>query len=248
MLMSLLVVYAFVVWQMRQYQPYESEMDSIGLFSRLMWTNMLTMFVMFFLVGLCSSHHDALHYRLRMESMLSSGDIDGALEIGEKSRVKDDNLTMLRAYALAQKGELGNQLFEYPISGECRSLLPDGKTVKCLFLPEVEIRRLASSKAADDYRLCNYLLEGKLEMFAKSVIKCYDVKSSRLPKHYREALTLYTHRSANPVVTFHSNVLDADYDDMQNLEKQYSNDILRENAVRDVYGNTYWYYYLYERK
>jgi hypothetical protein len=82
-----------------------------------------------------------------------------------------------------------------------------------------------------------------LDSFAKTISLCYDVDSTAIPRHYREALVLYTHIRQHRVLTFHDDVLDADYEDMKKLIKKYPDRIQRESAVRDTYGNTYWYYY-----
>ena len=66
-----------------------------------------------------------------------------------------------------------------------------------------------------------------------------------LPKHYREALVLYTHLRSNPLVDYHDDILDADYRDYQDLEHKYANPQERKNMIRDTYGKTYWYYYDY---
>ena len=44
---------------------------------------------------------------------------------------------------------------------------------------------------------------------------------------------------------YHDNVLDADFEDMQKLEKSIADARERQTALRDTYGNTYWYYYMY---
>ena len=241
----LLIIYVLVVVMMRKYQPYEQPMSSIGPFSRMSLVNLLTMMLMFLFVGIFSNHNNVFHYRMKMENLLRNGQVEKALEVGKNSRDSDRQLFLLRAYALAKKGELGNHLFEYPTVGGSQNLLPDGKSVSTLIFPEIEIRRFASTKAADEYRLCAYLLDKDLESFVKAVIKCYDLKSSDLPKHFREALTLYTHRNTNPVVAYHSSVLDADYEDFVKLCHSLNDKQQQESVVRDTYGNTYWYYYQY---
>ena len=241
----LLVVYTIVVSMMRRYQPYEQAMNSMGPFSRMSWVNLLTMAVMFLLVGLFSNHDDVFHYRMKMETLLKNGKYKDALEVGKKSRASDSSLFLLRAFALAKTNGLGDSLFTYPTISGSRALLPDDRRVSTLMFPEMEIKRFASTKAADDYRLCAYLLDKDLLSFAKSVYKCYDIKSANLPKHYREALTLYTHKSNTPVVTYHNSVADADYEDFQKLARSESDKQQRENAVRDTYGNTYWFYYFF---
>lgn len=39
--------------------------------------------------------------------------------------------------------------------------------------------------------------------------------------------------------------MDADFQDYQRLEHRIANKAERRNKIRDVYGNTYWYYYQY---
>ena len=241
----LLVIYVFVVIMLKKYQPYEQPMNDIGPFSRMMWVNLLTMAVMFLLVGAFSNRDALFHSKMRVETLLKNGEYEKALEVGRRARRTDASLFQLRAYALARTNGLGSHLFEYPTVSGSKALLPRQGTSSTVMFPEVEIRRFASTKAADDYRLCAYLLDKDLLSFAKSVYKCYDIKSADFPKHYREALTLYTHKSNTPVVTYHNSVADADYEDFQKLARSVSDKQQRENAVRDTYGNTYWFYYFF---
>ena len=39
--------------------------------------------------------------------------------------------------------------------------------------------------------------------------------------------------------------MDADFQDFQQMEHKFANPEERRNAIRDTYGNTYWYYYEY---
>ena len=66
-----------------------------------------------------------------------------------------------------------------------------------------------------------------------------------MPKHYREALILYTHLRSNPKFVYCSNVMDTDFQDFQDLNRKYPRRMERMNIIRDIYGKTYWYYYLY---
>ena len=89
-------------------------------------------------------------------------------------------------------------------------------------------------------------MDKKLDAFAHNITKYYEVNDSvKLPKHYKEALILYTHLHSNPCIVYHDNVLDADFEDMQKLEKSIADARERQTALRDTYGNTYWYYYMY---
>jgi len=102
-------------------------------------------------------------------------------------------------------------------------------------------------RPATDYILCGYLLDKNLDGFVNEVRRRYNLSSPSLPKHYREALTLYTHLRSNPILVFHNEVMDADYADFQKLVRKYSNAEERESHVRDSYGGTYWFYYFYHK-
>lgn len=71
---------------------------------------------------------------------------------------------------------------------------------------------------------------------------------STLPRHYREALTLYTHSRSNPSVVFRDDVMDTDFNDLQALEKLHPDMLERRLAVFDQYKGTYWWYYEYGGK
>ena len=241
----ILILYGILVWMIRQQQAFERLRHGLGMFSQLMWNNLLVMAIMCCLVGLLGNSNDVLHYRLRMEEDIMRGDYEKALEVGEHERTTDNNLLMLRAYALAQTGQLGEKFFTYPQMAGLTSLSPDGKSKSTLILPQVEIQRFAASKGADDYRLVHYLLVRDLRSFVRSVSKCYDIEDASLPRHYQEALVLYNHRYADPGFTYDNPVLDADYQDLQQLMRRYQEPQVKNAKVRDVYGNTYWYYYYF---
>ena len=93
-----------------------------------------------------------------------------------------------------------------------------------------------------DYLLTAYLLDRNLDAFARILGRYYTVNDS-LPRHYREALTLYTHQHSAPCVEYHNSVMDTDYEDYQQLYQSESNRVVRQAKLRDSYGNTYWYYY-----
>ncbi len=240
-----------------------------GMSARALWVNTLTMCAMFMFVGVTGNSDDVYHYRMRTESCLLHGDIDGALEAGANSLRTDSNLTMLRAYALAQKGALAEELFTYPVSGKGRDLVPMPTGTYCLMYPTDSIYRFLGAKpaagmtaeaylrallrsrkataAVRDYLLCACLIDRDLDSFAQLLPKFYDT-NGHLPRHYREALTLYTHLRSNPSVTYHDDVTSTDFKDLQALEKQYADWQERKLAVFDHYSGTYWWYYEYAAK
>lgn len=265
----LLAVYVFLSLAVK-YNWIETLLPSYSAPISVLWKNLLLMACMFITVCLCGNNDSVLHYRLRVERLLGSGAYSKALMVGDKSDETDASLTMLRAYALSRSGQLGERLFEFPLTGGSYALLPDGKGVRCLLYPEDRIVRALSirkkgdmtpmeyllyiernglgRKPVTDYILCGYLLDRNIDAFVNAIRRKYSLTSPSLPKHYKEALTLYTHLRANPVLVFHNEVLDADYADFQNLERKYTDLRERESYVRDMYGDTYWFYYFYHRK
>lgn len=265
-----LILYAIFAFLYRQKlifyidTPYTERMSGCCL-----WKSLLALSAMLLLVCALGNTNEVFHYRLRLERLLSSNDYDKALRVGEKSDDTDSDLTMLRIYALSRTKQLGERLFEYPIPGGGSDiLLPDGVNVKCMMFPETEIfkqlgiRKMGkmkpleyllylenhglAMKSVTDYILCGYLLDKNLDGFVNIIKNKYNLSSPALPKHYREALTLYTHLRSNPILVFHSEIMDADYADFQKLEEKYYNKSERFSYVKDIYGETYWFYYFYQ--
>lgn len=240
----------------------------MGLFSRTMWINMLQMAAMFFMVGMTGNSNDVLHYRLEMERCLKQGDYEAALRVGEESLETDSCLTMLRAFALARQGRLGDELFTYPVRCSSGSdLIPTASGTQCLILSNDSIYKLLGARplkwmdaktyvkclrlggqateAVKDYVLCGYLIDRNLDAFVSSLRGFYDINDS-LPRHYREALTLYVHSRSNPLVVYHDDVMDTDFNDMQALERKHTDHTACKHAVYNQYSGTYWWYYKYE--
>ena len=167
------------------------------------------------------------HYSLAVAMLMfligiaiDSTDVAGALRIGERSDKTDRQLMMLRMEALRHEHLMGERLFGYPIVGEGKPLVGKG----------------------GDYELCAYLIDRDLNRFAVTLPKYYTV-SQLLPRHYREALVLYNHLRANPVVVYHDNVMDTDFKDLQKLRRTFADKKAAQVAISRNYGGTYWYYY-----
>ena len=134
----LLALWVGAVVLARKVPTYQSEEKGpMGLFSRCVWMNVLQMAAMMLMVAAVSNTHAVAHYKAHAEVALMKGDVDEALRVGRRSLETDASLTMLRAYALAQKGELGERLFEYAISGSGADLLPlKGSNSHLLLMPD----------------------------------------------------------------------------------------------------------------
>ena len=189
---------------------------------------------------------------------------DEASQVGVNETKTDSSLTLLRVWALSCKRQMGERLFEYPLVGRSASMLPNGRSVRLLMLPETALYRHLgayvkgcespmdylvklhaigrATPAAHDWLLCAYLLEGDMDAFANALPRYYNLKKP-LPKHYREALTLYAHMRKHPSVVYKDPVLEADYEDYQALCRETADARCRYSALRDSYGGTFWFYY-----
>lgn len=258
----------------RYIQNVEPDKDTKIFFSRPMWINMLVMVFMMFGVAWVGNTNAVFHYRMQAESCLLRGDYKGALEAGWESLESDADLQMIRMYAMARRGELGERLFHYPIVGGSNTMLPiSGASHFVLYpvdslyhafgarpahpmLPTTYLKALdGKTSSADragialDYELCGLLIDRKLDDFV-ALLQHYptggdSLDTSRLPLHYREALTLYNHLRRHPAIIYRNPVMEEDYRNLRELEQKYPDATERRGKVEDWYGHTYWYYYNY---
>ena len=262
-----LLVWAGVAAVAKLVQEIESDRD-FSLFSRPMWINALLMALQIICVAWIGNTNAVYHYRMQTETLLADGKYQKALEVGKRSLESDANLLMLRMYALARENALGERLFEYPISANVEQILPTSGRTRMYYCPEDSLWRFLGGRPAEamtpmhfldllerrdsivprqviDYKLCGLLIDRQIDRFAREIGKYYKL-DERLPKHYREALVLYTHSRSNPVVTYHHAVADEDWRNLLELERRYPNPTERKGRVEDQYHGTYWYYYRYQ--
>lgn len=240
-----LLVDAWLLWVARQLQPYEGEVDSKRILTPVLWQNLLAMLLMTLAVcGMCAASRLA-HYQAKMEWLISQGNYKEALEVGSNSLETDTTLTMLRVYALAQEGQLGDALFSYPLAGGSESMSPDCRNVHLLLLDKRLLRRqISKPKVNREYKLCAQLLDRNIDGFVSLLSKDYASVRS-FPRYYKEALYLYNHLRSHPLICYKDNVLDADFGDYHALARNYPSSVERKNALHDYFGNTYWFYYQY---
>ena len=267
-----LVIIFAVVWVAlivfsRQYDHVEKEFH-IPLFSRSMWMNMLIMVVMIACVAWIGNTNAVFQYRMKVEGHLMRGEYHQARKVGKKSLESDADLMMLRMYALAHCNELGEHLFEYPITGNSSDILPTNGKTKMLLCPTDSIYKFLGARPAvpmepqrylamlqrrdsvnnmaiADYLLCGYLIDKQLDRFAQEIPHYYPINAS-LPKYYREALTLYTHSRSNPSVVYRVPEVEENFANYQELKKQYRDPMERKTRVSEEYRGTYWYFYEFE--
>lgn len=268
-----IALWLLLVFVARMLQSVEPDAEPKGLFSRAMWINMLTMALLIIIVVALSNSNAVFHYRMRAEARLLSGDYEGALQMGAKSLESDADLQMIRMYALSRTGELGERLFAYPVSGHSEAMLPvEGKSKFVMYPTDSLYRFLGARPKGEmttarylelmqrrdsvndlhiaDYQLCGLLIDKHIDDFVRQLRHYYTEGDTlvidRLPKHYREAMTLYTHLRSHPVVIYHNSVMDEDWKNLQELEAQYPDLTERKGRVEEQYHDTYWYYYEYE--
>lgn len=262
---TVLTAWTAMVIAARRIQLYER--GSAGLFSRRMWANLMTMALLIIGVVAVSNTNAVFHFRAHAETSLKEGLVDEALAVGSSSHETDASLMMLRIYALSRKGQLGERLFNYPIVGGSNAMLPFGSPSRTVLFPadtifrylgaipkepmstlrylhSLESRRLAKPPVAD-YMLCAQLIDRNLDAFVDLIGNYYNLEQE-LPRHYREALTLYAHLRSNPAVVRQDNVMEEDYADLQKLEAAYPDSTERKIRVAEKYFGSYWYYYKYE--
>ena len=261
------VAWVVLIFFVRQYEKVVKEFH-IPFFSRSMWLNMLMMVVMITCVAWIGNTNAVFLYRMKVEGHLMRGEYHQARKVGQKSLESDADLMMLRMYVLAHCNELGEHIFEYPITGNSSDILPTNGQTKMLLYPTDSLYRFMGARPAvpmeperyltmlqrrdsvnyiaiADYLLCGYLIDKQLDRFAQEISHYYPL-NAQLPKHYREALTLYTHSRSNPSVVYRVPEVEENYANYQELKKQYQDPMEQKTRVSEEYRGTYWYFYDYE--
>lgn len=259
-----LLLWGGAVWLAKQILPFSNETkEPTGLFSSRMWINLLIMSAMMLGVALIGNTNAVFHYTARAEASLMKGDADEALRVGWESLETDENLTMLRAFALSTKGELGEHFFDYEVTGTSADLLPlkgsnsrlrmmpdsllwnhfgrrpEADMTTARYLDSLECDTLATP-AFRDYRLVGLLIDRQVDSFALVLPRYYTVNDS-LPRHYREALQIYQHRHGTTVYT--DTLMQAMWNEYAAFDVRYPVKTEREIRIADFFRNTYWFYF-----
>lgn len=232
-----LLLFAFVVFIARNYQEIEPEPRSGGLLSQLVWINLAILLPMFVLVGLIGNHDKDFHCRARTERLIMDKDYDKAYGMALEINDQDSAALMLRAYALSCKGELGERLFEHPVFGGSRLLMPNGKDVRTLLLPEKIVAKKVRWNV--DYVLCASLIDCRLDVFLR-LLKRYHKPSRPLPKYYKEALALYAYKYGDAYVPYRDENTERKLVEFVSMYKSKGSGV----DLRNNYEDTYWYHYV----
>lgn len=259
----IILVYSAVLWVIRQYEVIHIK-DRVTATYKLLWSNVLLMTAMFVITSQIGNNDKLFHYRLHMENELISGNVKDGNLVGAREEETDSSLTLLRVWTLSKRNELGEKLFNYALKGKSDAMLPNHRSVSLLMVPDRNLykdlgiyfkekmqpkqyliklhEKGYATTMAHDWLLCAYLLDGELDHFVKALPLYYPVDHN-LPKHFREALTLYKHQKNNPNLVYKNSVMDTDFEDFQTMRRKYKYPQECYSALRDSYGKTYWFYY-----
>lgn len=287
------IVYLAVVFVVMRLNDPDEDKASM---SAYMWPNLLILVGGMTFTTIAGNTKRVLHYELRMERLAINGDFAKILERQDDVNMETSHcIAYLRAYALSQKGELGNQLFLYPNNYGSNSLLPSNvDSLRPANMP-AKLRKyfggfpihdmnathffqyLASdtvvSEPVKDYLLCSFLLDKNLSEFVDSLVVYYGPKDTvnvdetienkakknkkeekepihlqTLPRHYAEALLLYSRLTEKPVAVLDNDEILQNYLDFSVYNKESMDIKLRESQCRKYYNGTYWCYYFFNKQ
>jgi hypothetical protein len=242
----LLMVWGAAIWIIRQLYSFDEINERRKILPRQLWINLFELGLMMLCVVWLGNTHAVMHYRAHVEVSLLQEDHAEALRTGAKSHETDARLSMLRIYALSKEGLLGDRLFHYTIKGNSRQLIPLPETLEASsFLLSND--SALQAKMVNDYRLCVLLIDKKVDEFAEELPNYYDTSAS-LPRHYQEALILYSHLRSNPVINYSDASMDEDWDNFQYIKNQYATLNERKGQLGEHYFGSYWYYYYFENQ
>lgn len=102
---------------------------------------------------------------------------------------------------------------------------------------------------AIDYYLCALLLDRRIDLFAQEIRTFYPlrIRQHKLPSYYAQALVLYTRSRTRPSIVYRDGAVEANLRDYSEMSDTISCADCRRNLLRRSYGETYWWWYEYEK-
>ncbi len=242
-----LLIYFAVMFAVRKMSPSAKLPKEPFLLSKELTLNLCVMALMMFFVIRNSNNDSLLHRQVVAEKQLVAQDYENLAKEGQNREgysypETNPTLTLLRYIALDKRGELAEKLFTQPVIGSTASLCRlEGIT------PLVVRKKMLSRYKGFDYHLCAFLCDKDLDSFACLLTDSIDISKpgicDSLPIHYREALVLYRHQRSNPVSVYNDSIVEADYNDLQQMMRSSKTKNLRRDNLRRNYQTTYWNYY-----
>lgn len=234
----------------------------------LLWRNFVLLFVMMLLCGNIPQTNEVSHYEYATERYVMRHEYDKALQVADQSLHSTRRLTELRMYALAQKGELPERLFDYPqlYGGEGLLSVSDTDSIYryssrriCLrlgalpgpgihttlqYLWAINAVDSLRSPATIDYQLCYLLLDRRLKSFSRKLAEYYPLSSDTpLPRAYSEAVVYINNVSGgNLNYSISQDIIDR-FNWYQLRKQELADEKGGENLLRREFWNTFWWYY-----
>lgn len=208
------------------------------------------------------------HHELQAERFLRERRFGEALKVGGSSLETTRTLTALRAIAMSRSGMLGEKLFEYPQYYRSEGLFfaddslqtlrytndsvyyllgvrPYAGEDRLVFLHNICYKGTGKYTALD-YYLCALLLEKRLDTFGQAMVDLCETDES-LPRYYREAILML--RESRPEYPFQveDSTMIRRYADYRDRKGSFSSPKEEENRMRREFGDTYWWYFDYQK-
>lgn len=235
----------------------------------LTW-NVFAMLMMSIATLLLGNTDKMFHNELRMEHLMMQGNNKEALKVGKKSLKATRTLTALRNMALSKEKMLNEKLFEYPQYYKADGLFFSNDSSETLRFTNDSLYVLLGDKPKDwedsqsylkricyedtgtnravGYYMAALLLNKDMNEYAVAVNDFF-LKDDSLRRYLKEAVVMY--KEMNPEWKF---VVDTDttvigrfkeYKAFKN--KEFTTEKERENRLRSKFGDTYWWYYDYQK-
>lgn len=232
--------------------------------------NILMMTVMCILTMVTGNANRDFHNELRMEHMMMEGRNGDALRVAEKSTRATRTLTALRNMAMLKQQVLCEKMFEYPQKFGAEGLFFSNDSCETLRYTNDSIYNLVGGRPKDwensqtflkricyddsgtsvavDYYMASLLLNKDLNEYAVA-LNDFMMKGDTVQRYMNEAIVLY--ETQNPdwkcVLETDSTVYHRfeGYNALKN--KIFETEKERENRLRTEFGDTYWWYYDYQK-
>jgi hypothetical protein len=216
-------------------------------------------FLSFFLIGIVVPSDELKTLEHQTARLLAIGLKDKAFEVGRNYPFSTANLQALRIQALETNDSLGNYLFSKP--QHYYNIQQRRVALQQLSIPVSQggLNYLAKkTHIHPEPQHISALLDGNLPLFTKTLPSHFTqhLKSSQIPLYYRQALLLYMRLNTHPILNYIDDATEANYrdflDQQRKLRLQYpptaqkTYSIAEKNKMSFFYGNTYWYYFVYE--
>ena len=242
-------------------------LDEEGDRMNLVVSNLFIMLVMCLATILAGNTNRSFHYELEVERRMRNQEYDKALEVGKHSLEAGRTLTVLRAFAMAHEGIMGDKLFQYPQYYRSEGLFLTANSVPGLRFVNDSVYNFLGGKpyygentmdflrtlcyggkgryVALDYYMSGLLLDKHLDEFVKAVNDFYEEEDS-LPRYYQEAMTLYQAQHADSAFAFRDSLTVKRFEGYRVRQKELGSSVGASNYMRREFGDTYWWYFDYQ--